>query len=143
MADSFDIQSLIKKVRVSINPELGVPADEKENPINYRIIRLRKLVKETMTAQKAVTADLTKIESSLMALLEELNPELDLKDESKAKEAADKAEQKTDAAAKETSSKKTDEPEQTAKSTDEVAADKPAEASKEKAASPEKSDDKK
>lgn len=131
MADSFDIQGIIKKVRVSMNPELGVPADEQENPINYRIIRLRKLVKETMTAQKALTAELSKIESSLLALLEDLNPELDLKDESKLKEAADKAE------------KKTDKPEQSAKSTEEVAADKPAEASKEKADSPEKSDDEK
>ena len=32
MADNFDIQGIIKKVRVSINPELGIPADEKENP---------------------------------------------------------------------------------------------------------------
>ena len=34
-----------------MNPELGIPADEKENPVNYRIIRLRKLVKETMIAK--------------------------------------------------------------------------------------------
>jgi len=108
MADSFDIQGIIKKVRVSMNPELGVPADEKENPINYRIIRLRKLVKETMTAQKALTAELSKIESNLLALLEDLNPELDLKDESKLKEAADKAEMKTDSTKEEESPQATE-----------------------------------
>lgn len=98
MADNFDIQGIIKKVRVSINPELGVPADEKENPINYRIIKLRKLVKESMTAQKALSAELSKIESNLLGLLEELNPDLEIKDEAEMKEAADKAEAKTESA---------------------------------------------
>ena len=96
MADNFDIQGIIKKVRVSINPELGIPADEKENPINYRIIHLRKLVKETITAQKALSSELSKIEANLLGLLEELNPDLDVKDESDLKEEADKAEAKTD-----------------------------------------------
>ena len=96
MADNFDIQGIIKKVRVSINPELGIPADEQENPVNYRIIHLRKLVKETMTAQKALTAELSKIESNLLGLLEELNPDLELEDEKDLKAAADKAEAKTD-----------------------------------------------
>jgi hypothetical protein len=79
-----------------MNPELGIPADEKENPVNYRIIRLRKLVKETMTAQKALTAELTKIESNLLGLLEELNPDLEVKDDSDLEAAADKAEAKTE-----------------------------------------------
>tara|TARA_X000000950_G_C13878034_1_gene645689 strand:- start:1712 stop:2050 length:339 start_codon:yes stop_codon:yes gene_type:complete len=96
MADKFDIQGIIKKVRVSMNPELGVPADEKENPVNYRIIHLRKLLKEAIEKQRSLTAELTKIESNLLGLLEELNPDLDLKDESDLNEDTDKSEAKTD-----------------------------------------------
>lgn len=96
MADKFDIQGIIKKVRVSMNPELGVPADEKENPVNYRIIHLRKLLKEAIEKQRSLTAELTKIESNLLGLLEELNPDLDLNDESDLNEDTDKSEAKTD-----------------------------------------------
>ena len=96
MADKFDIQGIIKKVRVSMNPELGVPADEKENPVNYRIIHLRTLLKEAIEKQRSLTAELTKIESNLLGLLEELNPDLDLKDESDLNEDTDKSEAKTD-----------------------------------------------
>lgn len=96
MADKFDIQGIIKKVRVSMNPELGVPADEKENPVNYRIIHLRKLLKEAIEKQRSLTAELTKIESNLLGLLEELNPDLDLKDESDLNEDTDKSDSKTD-----------------------------------------------
>ena len=43
-----------------------------------------------------MTAELTKIESNLLGLLEELNPDLDLKDESDLNEDTDKSDSKTD-----------------------------------------------
>lgn len=71
---SKDLDKIFGSIKKALNPELGIPVDEKDNPVNYRINRLRELSKSVVEKQKDLTIDLEKINDNLSALLQELNP---------------------------------------------------------------------
>lgn len=97
-AESIDIQGIVKNVRTVINPELAVPADEKDNPVNYRIVRLKKMLDDVATLRKALDKEMDAMSGHLQELLIELNADV-IADASK-KEVAAEAD-KADVAAKE------------------------------------------
>ena len=70
---NFDIQKIIKSIRVAINPELRIPADKESHPVNWRITRIRDLIADTTKKHDELTADLKNIQTNLEGLLEELN----------------------------------------------------------------------
>lgn len=72
-----EIDQIFGSIKKVLNPELDIPVDEKENPVNYRIVRLRELVKELMDKQKQQMLDMEKLETNLTALLDELNKSKD------------------------------------------------------------------
>jgi len=68
-----DIEEFVGSIRKALNPELSIPVDEQDNPLNYRIVRLRELVKKFAADHKQQSLELEKIESNLTALLLDLN----------------------------------------------------------------------
>lgn len=101
MAEKLDLHGLVKNVKSALNPEMAVPADEKENPVNYRIVRLTKLMGDMAVMRKAMDRDFDRLETNLRELLVELNPEVfkqaEMDDKEKPKaEAEDKAEDAVD-----------------------------------------------
>lgn len=72
-----EIDQIFGSIKKVLNPELDIPVDEKENPVNYRIVRLRELVKDLMEKQKQQMLDMEKLETNLTALLDELNKSKD------------------------------------------------------------------
>lgn len=77
MADEkkFDLTGLVKNVRSVMDPEYNIPADEQNNPINYRIMRIKALLDELKQAQLGVNQKSDQIEANLNGLLEILNGE--------------------------------------------------------------------
>ena len=68
-----ELGKIIGSIKKAINPELNIPADEQNNPVNYRINRLRALAEEIVAQQKEQTLQVEKLEDNLAALLQELN----------------------------------------------------------------------
>lgn len=68
-----EIDQIFGSIKKALNPELDIPVDEKDNPVNYRIVRLRSLVEDLRDKQKQQMLELEKIETNLTALLEEIN----------------------------------------------------------------------
>ena len=78
MADfSKQFDGVMKSIRSTINPEYAISADHKDNPLNVRITRLSALVKEASAKKDELASQLSKIESNLHALIEEIQPLLD------------------------------------------------------------------
>lgn len=87
-----DIEEFVGSIRKALNPELSIPVDEQDNPLNYRIVRLRELVKKFAADHKQQSLELEKIESNLTALLLDLNEGPKAKSKKKAAKTNDKVE---------------------------------------------------
>ena len=75
MADfSKQFDGVMKSIRSTINPEYAISAEEKDNPLNVRILRLSALVKEALAKKDELASQLSKIDSNLHALIEEIQP---------------------------------------------------------------------
>ena len=78
MADfSKQFDGVMKSIRSTINPEYAISAKDKDNPLNVRISRLSALVKEALVKKDELASQLSKMESNLHALVEEIQPLLD------------------------------------------------------------------
>ena len=83
------IREVIGTIKKAIYPELNIPKDHENDPINYRIIRIKDLLNEIDEKSEALSATLSNVKTNLGALLEELNPPAEpvtLSDESSKKE---------------------------------------------------------
>ena len=69
---SKQIQGVLKSIRSTINPEYAIPEDQKDDPVNVRIIRLKETVKNLRAKMVDVNDELEKIETNLNGLIEEL-----------------------------------------------------------------------
>ena len=86
MASSdFDFKNLLNTVRSTINPEYAIPKDKMKHPVNFRITRIRNLIGELHKAQQMLSAELSKMDTQISALIEEVQPYLN--DEKKVSEA--------------------------------------------------------
>lgn len=72
-----EIGKIIGNIKKAWNPELDIPVDEQENPVNYRIVRLRALTHDLIAKQKDLSLELEKLEGNLSALLQEINDQSD------------------------------------------------------------------
>ncbi len=68
-----EIEQIFGSIKKALNPELNIPLDEKDNPLNFRITRLRDLVQNLAAKQKEQMLEFEKLETNLTALLQELN----------------------------------------------------------------------
>lgn len=104
MASSeFDFKNLLNTVRSTINPEYAIPKEKMKHPVNFRITRIKNLIGELHKAQQMLSAELSKMDTQISALIEEVQPYLN--DEKKVSESeiaeAAKEDGTTAAAAKE------------------------------------------
>lgn len=118
MSNDFDLNKVFSTVRSTINPEYAVPKEKELHPVNFRADRIRKLVGEITAKQAALAEDLAKLNTSLNALLEDVQPYLE-EEVKVAEEEAKKAAEEDAAKAEE------------AKAEDKTEEDKPAEESSE------------
>lgn len=65
---------VLKTVRSTINPEYAVPSDQLHDPVNVRITRLKAGINEAKQLQSNLSLALSKLETNLNALLEEVQP---------------------------------------------------------------------
>lgn len=68
-----DIENIFGSIKKVLNPELEIPVDEKDNPLNYRIVRTRELLQNFISKHKEQLLELEKLETNLSALLVDLN----------------------------------------------------------------------
>lgn len=73
----FDIKNIINTVRSTINPEYAIPEDKSKHPVNFRITRIKKLIGELHKAQQLLSAEVTKLDTHVNGLIEEVQPYLD------------------------------------------------------------------
>ncbi len=86
MASSdFDFKNLLNTVRSTINPEYAIPKEKMKHPVNFRITRIKNLIGELHKAQQMLSAELSKMDTQISALIEEVQPYLN--DEKKVSEA--------------------------------------------------------
>jgi|TARA_B100000989_G_scaffold59574_1_gene40725 hypothetical protein len=95
----FDLNQVFNSVRSTINPEYAIPEEKAKHPVNFRTLRLKKLIGDIKTRQATLTEDITKLDTQLAALLEIIQPYLD--EESKVSDeeikAADEEDKKAEA----------------------------------------------
>ncbi|MEC8064202.1 MAG: hypothetical protein VX112_05090 [Pseudomonadota bacterium] len=73
----FDFKDILNTVRSTINPEYAIPAEKDKHPVNFRIMRVKKLIAELHKAQQLLSAELSKLDTHVGALIEEVQPYLD------------------------------------------------------------------
>ena len=71
------IRGIIHTIRVAIKPELAIPSDEANHPINYRIQRLRTQLDELKKMHEQISSSINNVSTNLEGLLEEINPSLE------------------------------------------------------------------
>ena len=73
----FDFKNILNTVRSTINPEYAIPEEKGKHPVNFRIMRVRKLIAELHKAQQMLSTELNKLDTHVSALIEEVQPYLD------------------------------------------------------------------
>lgn len=68
-----DLDNLLGSFKKVFDPEAGIPKDEEANPLNYRIVRTRALLKELMAKQKDLLLEMEKVETNILEILQEIN----------------------------------------------------------------------
>ena len=94
----FDFNQMINTVRSTINPEYAIPKEKEHHPLNFRIMRMKKLMLDINKQHAAVASELSKLETQLNSVLELAQPYLD--EETKVSDEEIKAAEKEDAATK-------------------------------------------
>ena len=68
--DPFDFKSLVRTVRKVVNPEIEMPEDAEDQPIQYRIARLSELIKGLQDYHQETNHILGKVQTNLVELSE-------------------------------------------------------------------------
>lgn len=68
--DPFDFKSLVRTVRQVVNPEIEMPEDAEDQPIQYRIARLSELIQGLQEYHQETNHILGKVQTNLVELSE-------------------------------------------------------------------------
>mgnify|MGYP005993591623 CR=1 FL=1 len=68
--DPFDFKSLVRTVKKVVNPEIEMPEDAEDQPIQYRIARLSELIKGLQDYHQETNHILGKVQTNLVELSE-------------------------------------------------------------------------
>ena len=71
--NEVNFKQVIQNIREAINPETRIPEEQKDNPLYYRIERLKALITEIQQNQNETNDKINKVITNFNELLSELH----------------------------------------------------------------------